>query len=216
MERKKKKEEDEKVPDKGKEEDGESIKSEESLSPVDDVGAKDAGEEASDPTDSFHPKEGYSTSVQETGLQDLTSKESDGEARGFVESSKEVDVEAEKGSTGQVTGHQFKKESSGKEDEVDSAKKQMPRACKWLSWWKKRWPVLGKVQAREGEENEKFPSKGEDDDPNGADKNPDKTFGEEPVNMAKTKQELGGQHMFHTTKYGSEELLGMRTKGDGG
>ena len=133
IERKKKTEENEKVPDKGKEEDRESIKPEESLSPVDDVGAKDAGEEASDPTDSFHPKEGYSTSVQETGLQDLTLKESDGEARGFVESSKEVDVEAEKGSTGQVTGHQFKKESSGKEDEVDSAKKQMPRACKWLS-----------------------------------------------------------------------------------
>ena len=61
-------------------------------------------------------------------LQDLTLKESDEEDRGFIQSSKEVDVETEEGSTGQVTGHQFKKESSDKEDEVDSAKKQMPRA----------------------------------------------------------------------------------------
>ena len=115
---------------------------------------------------------------------------------------------AEEGST----GHQFKKKNSGKEDEVDYAKKQMPRACKWLSRWKKSWPVLSKVHAREGEEEGNVPRKGEEHDPVGADKNPDKTCGEEPVNMAKTKQELGGQHMFHTTKYGSEELLGMRTK----
>ena len=70
MERKKK--EEEKIPNKGKEEDGESIEPEESHSPVDGVGAKDAGEGASDPTDSFHPQEGFSTSVQETGLQGLT------------------------------------------------------------------------------------------------------------------------------------------------
>ena len=54
MERKKK--EEEKIPGKGKEEDGENIKPEESLSPVDDVRAKDAGEGAADPTDSFHPR----------------------------------------------------------------------------------------------------------------------------------------------------------------
>ena len=53
LERKKKKEEEENIPDKGKEEDGESIKPEESLSPVDDVRAKDAGEGAADPTDSL-------------------------------------------------------------------------------------------------------------------------------------------------------------------
>ena len=85
---------------------------------MDGVGAKYAGEGASDPNNSFHPQEGYSTSVQETGPQDLTSKESDEEAMDYVESSKEMDVEAEEGSTGQVTGHQFKEESSGKEDEV--------------------------------------------------------------------------------------------------
>ena len=41
------------------------------------------------------------TSVQETGLQDLTSKESDEEAGDYVESSKKMDGEAEDGSTGQ-------------------------------------------------------------------------------------------------------------------
>ena len=56
-------------------------------------------------------------------------------------------MKAEDGSTGQVTGHQFKKERSGKEDEVEAAKKQMPRACKWLSWWKKRLTALSKVHA---------------------------------------------------------------------
>ena len=30
--------------------------------------------------------------------------------------------------------------------------------------------------------------------------------------MAKTKKQLGGKHMFRTTKYGFEELLGMKTK----
>ena len=32
----------------------------------------------------------------------------------------------------------------------------------------------------------------EEDDPDGTDKNPDKTCVKEPVNTAKTKQELGG------------------------
>ena len=36
--------------------------------------------------------------------------------------------------------------------------------------------------------------------------------GEDPDNMAKRKKQLGGQHMFHTTKYGYEDLLRMRTK----
>ena len=66
---------------------------------MDDVGARDAGEGVADPTDSFHPHEGYATGVQETGLQDLTLKELDEEDRGFIQSSKEGDVKAE-GSTG--------------------------------------------------------------------------------------------------------------------
>ena len=136
---------------KKKKEDGEMNMPEESCSPVDGVGAKDAEEGTSDLTDSFHPQEGYSTSVHEAGMQHLTSKESDKEseweARDYVESLKEMDVEAEDGPTVQVTGHQFKKESSGTEDEEEAAKKKMPRACKWLSWWKKRWPVLSQVQS---------------------------------------------------------------------
>ena len=61
-------------------------------------------------------------------MQQLTLKESDREAKmkvgNDVESSKEMDVEAEDGFTGQVTGHQFKKEESGEKDEVENAKKK--------------------------------------------------------------------------------------------
>ena len=39
-----------------------------------------------------------------------------------------------------------------------------------------------------------------------------KHVGGEPDRTDKTKEQLRGQHMFHTTKYGSEELLGMKTK----
>ena len=60
-------------------------------------------------------------------------------------------MEAEEGSTGQVTEHQFKKKCADKEAEADTG---------WWSWWKKRWLVPCKVQAREDEEEEKFPSKG--------------------------------------------------------
>ena len=60
-------------------------------------------------------------------MQHLTSKESDEEAKmevgNDVESSKEMDVEAEDGFSGQVTGHQFKKKESGEKDEVETAKK---------------------------------------------------------------------------------------------
>ena len=63
----------------------------------------------------------------------MTSKESDEEAereaRNEVESSKEMDVEAEDGSTGQVTGHQFKEECSGQKEEVEAVRKQTPRTC---------------------------------------------------------------------------------------
>ena len=117
-------EEEEKIPNKGKEEDGQSTKPEESLSPVDvvgqvddispvdDVGAKDAGEGAADPTDSFHPQERYDTGVQETGLLDLTSKESNEGDKGFIQSLKEGDVEAEDGSTGRVGSRPIRWRSS--------------------------------------------------------------------------------------------------------
>ena len=53
-------------------------------------------------------------------MQHLTLKESVEEAevetRNEVESSKEMDVEAEDGSTGQVTRHHFKKEESWAKD----------------------------------------------------------------------------------------------------
>ena len=115
----------------GTENDGEVDTLKESHSPADGVGTQDAAEEATDPTDSFHPKEECITSVQEAGMQLLTSMELDDEAEveteNDVKSSKEMDVEAEDGSTGQGTGHYFKKKESGEEsgekDEVEAAKK---------------------------------------------------------------------------------------------
>ena len=50
------------------------------------------------------------------------------------ESSKEVDKEAEGESTKQVTEHHFEKKKVGEWDEEESGKKQMQRACNWLSW----------------------------------------------------------------------------------
>ena len=102
-------------------------------SPEDDGGdgTQETTGGATDPTDSFHPKEECITSVQEAGMQLLTSMELDDEAEveteNDVKSSKEMDVEAEDGSTGQGTGHYFKKKESGEEsgekDEVEAAKK---------------------------------------------------------------------------------------------
>ena len=106
---------------------------EEISKPVDDAGAKDAGEGAAVLTDYFHPQD-Y-TSVQETELLDLSTKELDNMGRDFIQAPREVDARAEKGSTRQVTGYQLKKESSDNEDELDPVKKQSPRACKWRSWW---------------------------------------------------------------------------------
>ena len=42
-----------------------------------------------------------------------------------------------------------------KKYEVEFVKKKMPRACKWLSWWKKRWPVSNDIQPREDKEKRK-------------------------------------------------------------
>ena len=43
------------------------------------------------------------------------------EARNDVESSKEMDMEAQNVSTGQVTGHQFEKDESSEKDEAAKA-----------------------------------------------------------------------------------------------
>ena len=49
-------------------------------------------------------------------------------------------------------------------------------------------------------------------DPDEADKKPDTTCVGELDMGAETKNSLGGPHVFYTTKYGSEDLLGMNTK----
>ena len=50
-----------------------------------------------------------------------------------IESSKEFDKEAEGDSTQQVMELHFEEKEVEERDEVESGKKQMPRACKWLS-----------------------------------------------------------------------------------
>ena len=50
--------------------------------PVDDVGAKDAGEGVTVLTDPIHPQN--DNGVQETELQDLTTKKSDEMGRDFI------------------------------------------------------------------------------------------------------------------------------------
>lgn len=115
-------------------------------------------------------------------------------------SSKELNEEAVGDSTKQMTEHHFEEKKVGERDEEESGIKQMPRACKWLSWWKKRWPASSDIQSKEQKKKEKVPRTGPEKDLHEVDKKPDSTCGEEPDRTAKTKEQLGGQHMFYTLK----------------
>ena len=75
-----------------------------------------------------------------------------------------------------------------------------------------RWPVSNNIHSREEEEKEKIPRTEKRKGSRWGRQKTDKTCGEDPDNMDKRKKQLRGQHMFHTTKYGSEDLLRMRTK----
>ena len=63
-------------------------------------------------------------------------------------------------------------------------------------------------------DKEKNPKTEPDKDPDEADKKPDKTRvgGHDRAAKTRDREQLEGPHMFHTTKYRSEDLLGMNTK----
>ena len=112
-----------------KEEDVEVDKPEENHRPEGegDDGTQDATRGVPDPTESFHPQEDCSNSVQEASRQHLTLKELDEEAEAVtgqaVESSKVVDEEDEEGSTKQVTEHHFDKKESDEKMRLNLSKK---------------------------------------------------------------------------------------------
>ena len=91
----------------------------------------------------------------------------------------------------------FEEKKDGEDDEDEgSAKKPMPRECKWLRWWRKKWPASGDLQSRVQEDKEKNPKTEPDKDPDEADKKPDTTCVGEHDRAAKTKDRdmdmLGG------------------------
>ena len=48
-----------------------------------------------------------------------------------------------------MTEYHFEEKKAGeKYEDEGSGKKQMPRACKLLRWWNKRWPASGDLQSR--------------------------------------------------------------------
>ena len=122
-------------------------------------------------------------------------------------SSKELNEEAVGDSTKQMTEHHFEEKKVGERDEEESGIKQMPRACKWLSWWKKRWQVLNDIQSREERKKEKIPSTETEKEPEGAKKNPDKTCGEEHDKMAKKRSSRGDNTCFTLPSTGLRSCL---------
>ena len=67
-----------------------------------------------------------------------------------------MDESAKGGFTKQVTENHFEEKKAGEKDEgKGSGKKQMPRLCKLLSWWKMKWPASGELQLRVQKEKEK-------------------------------------------------------------
>ena len=98
-----------------------------------------------------------------------------------------MDEKAEGDSTKQVTKNHFEEKKAGEKDEDEGlGKKQMPRACKLLSWWKKKWPASGNLQSRVQEEKVKISKTDPDKDPNEEDKKPDTTCVGEHDRVAKT------------------------------
>ena len=172
-------------------------------SPEDDGGdgTQETTGGATDPTDSFHHQETNMNVVQETSSQCLTAKAldklGDVETGQADESSKELDEKVKGGFTKQVTKNHFEEQKSCEKNEGErQGKKQMPRACKMMSWWKKKWPASGDLQSRVQKEKEKNPRTEPKKDPDDADKKPDTTFVGEPDRTAKTKEKLWGHICF--------------------
>ena len=88
------------------------------------------------------------TGVQESSGQSLTTKALDKsgkvETAEKIRSTKELDDLADGDYTEQVIEDHFEEKKIDKDDEEEGlGKKLTPKAYKWLSWWKKRWPASG-------------------------------------------------------------------------
>ena len=159
------------------------------------------------------------TGVQEDSGQSQTAKELD-ESREVEtirksRSTKEVDKMAEGGDIEQVIEDYFEVKKDEEDDkEEGSGKKPVPKVTMWLSWWKKQWTAANDLLSKVHQDKEKNPGAAPDKDPDEAGRKPDKTCLGEHDGAANTKdrEQLEGPHMFHTTKCGSDDLLGMKTK----
>ena len=79
---------------------------------------------------------------------------------------------------------------------------------------KKRWPASSDLWSKVQKDKEKNPKTGPDKNPDDVDKKTRQTCvgGHNRAAKTKDREQLEGQHMFHTTMYGSEDLLGMNAK----
>ena len=159
------------------------------------------------------------TGVQEDSGQSQTAKELD-ESREVEtirksRSTKKLDKMAEGGDIEQVIEDYFEVKKDEEDDkEEGSGKKPVPKVTMWLSWWKKQWTAANDLLSKVHQDKEKNPGAAPDKDPDEAGRKPDKTCLGEHEGAANTKdrEQLEGPHMFHTTKCGSDDLLGMKTK----
>ena len=91
-----------------------------------------------------------------------------------TEPDKDLDEGDKNPDTKQGTKDRFEEKKAGEEDEDEgSGIKPMPRACKCLNWWRKRWPASSDLRLKVQEDEEKNPKTEPDKDLDEADKKPD-------------------------------------------
>ena len=85
----------------------------------------------------------------------------------------------------------------------------MPKRGTWLSWCKKQWTGVGDPHSEVHPDHNTERSK----DPDEVDSRPDKTCvdGHDRAAKKKGKEQLECPHVLHNIKYGSEDLLGLKT-----
>ena len=106
----------------------------------------------------------------------------------------------------------MKGEKDKKRKKID--KEEVPKEETWINWWKNQWRGSNNVQAEVHLNRKKASGTKPAKDSDKADRRPDKTclYMNDRAATTKDKEHLTGPHVLHNTKYGSQELLGMRTK----
>ena len=107
-----------------------------------------------------------------------------------------------------------KKKDDRYEEEKKLVNKAVPKRKKWLSWRKKQLKGASDPHSEIHSDHKKAPRTEPAKAPDKASSKPEKTCveGHDRVATARDKENLEGPHVLHNMKYGSENLLGMKTK----